>query len=130
MVKTETINKKSGFFAFLKAGIMALIITLFLILIFAIVLKFTNISDKVIAPINLAIKAISIAVGTLILARNGEGGLKKGVLLGLIFTALAFIVFSVLNGSFVIGWSLLADFGFGALVGGIVGVIAVNLKKN
>lgn len=131
MVKSETKSNKNGvILTYVKAGIIAMIVTLVLILIFALILKVTNLSDAVITPVNLIIKSISIAVGTLILTKNGEGGLKKGLILGVIFTALAFVVFSLLNGSFSFNLGLLADFAFGAVVGGLVGVLSVNLKKS
>ncbi len=130
MVKTENkYLKGKAVLSYLKASIIAIIVTLVLILIFALVLKLTGLSDSIITPVNLVIKAVSIAIGTIILAKNGEGGLKKGIILGVIFTAIAFVLFSILNGSFNFSYGLLADFAFGAVVGGIVGVITVNVKK-
>lgn len=126
MVKENRANVLS----FIKAGIISIIVTLGLVLIFALILKLANLSDAVIAPVNLAIKAISIAVGTIILTKDGEGGLKKGIMLGIIFTAFAFVVFSALCGTFNLGFGLVLDMLFGAMVGGIVGILAVNFKKH
>lgn len=123
--KQETVSVIS----YAKALALSLILTMVLILIFALILKFTNLSDGVIAPVNLVIKAISIAAGTIVLTKGKRGGLIKGLILGLTFTILAFIIFSIMAGRFVFGTGLLLDVGFGALVGAIVGIISVNFNK-
>ena len=128
MENTQT--KKTIIIAFIKAAILATIVALALILIFAFILKLTNISDAAITPINMVIKAISVIVGTLLLCKNGQGGLVKGLFLGLIFACLSFTIFSILNGSFVFKFSLVIDLIYCTLVGAIVGVVAVNLKKS
>ena len=128
MEKSQT--KKTTILAFIKAGILSTIVALLLILLFAFILKWTNLSDSFIMPINMLIKAISVCTGTLLLCRNGQGGLIKGLILGVIFAFLSFIVFSILNSSFVFSLSLLTDFVFCAVCGAIIGVVAVNLKKS
>ena len=128
MENTQT--KKTTIIAFIKAAILAIIIALALILIFAFVLKLTNLNDAAILPINMVIKAISVCVGTIVLCKNGQGGLIKGLVLGLLFACLSFTIFSILNGSFVFKFSLIIDLVYCTLVGAIVGIVAVNLKKN
>ena len=58
-----------------------------------------------------------------------EMGLITGFLIGVLYTALAFVVFSILNGGFVFEMSLINDLLFGGIAGGIAGIIAVNFKK-
>jgi len=123
-------TKKTTILAFIKATILAMIIALALVLIFAFILKFTGLSDAFIMPINMAIKAISVLVGTIVLCKNGHGGLIKGLVLGLVFAVLSFAIFSVLNGSFVFKFGLIIDLIFCTLCGAIVGVVAVNFKKS
>ena len=122
-------NKKTTILAFFKAAILSTIVALVLIMLFAFILKWTNLSDGFIMPINMLIKAISVCVGTLLLCRNGQGGLIKGLVLGAIFAILSFAVFSALNGSMVLKFSLVLDFAFCAVCGAIIGVVAVNFKK-
>ena len=52
------------------------------------------------------------------------------LLIGFVFTIVAFVSFSLLCGSFVFDKTLLTDIVFGAIIGGICGIIAVNLKKS
>lgn len=115
----------------LKGSIVALLFSLASILIFAFVLKFTNISESVISPVNQIIKGVSVFFGVLFaLKKQRELGLVSGLLIGLGYIAIAFVVFSALSGSFVFDASLGFDFLLGGIMGGICGIICVNLKKN
>ena len=53
-----------------------------------------------------------------------------GLLIGFVFTIIAFLSFSVLCGVFVFDKTILTDMFFGAIIGGICGIISVNLKKS
>ena len=57
-------------------------------------------------------------------------GLVSGLLIGILFTMIAFIVFSVLDGRFVFDRTLLNDMLFGGIMGAICGIICVNIKKS
>ena len=122
-------SKKDSIIKFVKATIISLVITLALILIFAFILKWTGASDAIIVPVNLAIKTISIIVGTVVFVKNGAKGFIKGTVLGASFAILTFVIFSILNASFNFGVGVFADIAFGAVVGAITGAVVVNLKK-
>lgn len=127
-VKNE--NKISFIGALLKGALMALSVCLISILIFAFILRFVAISETVIKPINQVIKTISILVGTFYgLKKSHDMGLISGLCIGLLFTIIAFVAFSALDGSFVFGITLVNDCMFGAITGGICGIIAVNFKR-
>lgn len=130
--KTLEIKGKSGFLKNTFIGtLIALCVSLVLVLIFAFMLKFTNISDSAIRPVNQIIKAVSVFLGVFIgLKKSKELGLVSGLLIGFIYTILAFLVFSVLNGSFIVDITLLTDIVFGAVIGAICGIICVNIKKS
>lgn len=133
MVKLATTKIKSDvqindFLQYIKGLIVSLIVSFALILLFALIIKLTNLSDAWIVPINLVIKAISVILGVVIYAKSKSGGLKKGLIMAISYTTLAFVVFSAISGSFAIGWELLLDYLFTSLVGIIVGVIKVNTK--
>ena len=125
-------NEKVSFLgAVLKGSLMALSVCLILILIFAFVLRFCSISDSLIKPINQIIKTISIMIGVFVgLKKSKEMGLMSGLCIGFLFTIIAFVAFSILDGHFEFGISLLNDCLFGSIVGAICGIIAVNVGKN
>lgn len=108
---------------------VSLIVSLVLILLFALLIKWFNWSDAIISPANIDIKIISIAIGVLIVTKDGSAGAVKGAILGAVYIILCFVVFSILNGSMIINISLLYDSILGVIVGGILGIISVTLKK-
>lgn len=132
-VKSAEVKERKGnlTLSLLKGVIIALCVSLVSILVFAFLLKFTNISESIITPINQIIKGVSIFFGTFLgLKKEKKMGLISGLLIGMIYTLLAFIVFSALNGSFVFSRTLITDFCFGGIIGAICGIICVNIKKN
>lgn len=135
-MKLKTTNSEKSasgnlFFCVLKGVIAGLCVALVGILIFAFVLRFTSISDKIIAPVNQVIKGISIFFGVFIgMKKHKNMGLLSGLLIGFFFTIFAFLVFSILDGAFVFDRTFLNDIIFGSVIGAICGIICVNLKKN
>lgn len=131
MKNSAVIDKKSSlFFVILKGTLIALSISLFGILIFAFALRLISMSDSLISPINQVIKGLSILIGTFIAMKKiNQMGLVTGLLIGLFYTVLAFLVFSILNGSFSFSITLLNDLLFGGIIGAICGIIAVNFRK-
>ena len=129
--RASSAKKGSPFIGSIIKGIMvALCISLLLVLVFAFLLKFTNIPDSAINPVNQVIKGASILAGVFIgLKKSKELGLVSGLLIGFIYTILAFLVFSILSGHFVFDITLLTDIVFGAVIGAICGIISVNIKK-
>lgn len=114
----------------LKGVLFALCISLVAILLFAFLLRFTNISENLISPVNQVIKGISIFLGVLFgMKKVKENGILNGLLIGFLFTVFAFLVFSLLDGQFVFDKTLLNDIIFGSIIGAICGIICVNLKK-
>lgn len=127
----DTHTKGTLVLSVLKGSLVALCFSLVGILVFAFLLKFTNISDSVINPVNQVIKGLSVFFGVFIgLKKEKEMGLVSGLLIGLIYTMVAFLVFSILDGNFVFDRTLLNDIIFGGIMGAICGIICVNIKKS
>lgn len=132
-VKTLKSEKQNSgaLLAIAKGVAVGLCVSLVGILLFAFILRFTSISDKVIAPVNQVIKGVSIFLGVFVgLRKHKQLGLLNGILIGLLFTIVAFLVFSILDGAFCFDRTLLNDIVFGSIIGAICGIICVNLKKN
>jgi len=132
--KSKTLKNVKGnsFLGYLLKGtLIAICMSLVLVLVFAFLLKFTNIPDSAIAPVNQVIKGVSIFLGVFIgMKKSKELGLVCGLLIGLCYTLLAFLVFSILSGAFAADITLLTDLIFGAVIGAICGIICVNIKKS
>ena len=123
-------KNKNFIVALLKGTFVSILISLIGILIFAIFLKFVDINDGWIMPINQIIKVVSIFFGVKSMLKASSGkGLLKGLILGLTYTVFAFIIFSLLSSSFTFDVTLLFDVLFGSIIGAICGIICVSTKK-
>ncbi|MGI5842267.1 MAG: TIGR04086 family membrane protein [Christensenellales bacterium] len=132
MKKTAQVERKdnSVFIGILKGVLYAVVISLISVLVFAFVLRFVPIADSAISPVNQVIKGLSILFGTIIgLKKSKEMGLISGLLIGFFYTMISFFVFSILSREFKFSKTLINDLMFGSIIGGISGIIAVNLKK-
>lgn len=134
-MKTETQKQNEGIikqniFRYLKALFVSLIITFACIILFAFIIKWASLPDKVISPVNMAIKAISVFFGAMVLTRNSTKGMLQGLLFAGIYTILAFTIFSILAQKITLGLGLVADLAFAVVVGAIGGAVGVNVKKN
>ena len=123
--------KDSAWWSIFRGAFVSVSISLVLILLFALFIKFLNINESWILPINQIIKIVSIFFGVLFAfnSRNKNKGFLKGITVGIIYTILAYSVFSILAGEFSFSLTSLTDMLFGGLIGGISGIIVVNMKK-
>ena len=129
MEKTAKLKNNVILMAILKGSLIAVVVSLVGILFFAFIIKMFGITDEFLKPVNQIIKALSIFLGVFGgLKTYKEKGLVLGLVIGLVYTLLAFLVFSALNGNFKFDKSLLTDVLFGGIMGAISGVIVVNLK--
>lgn len=123
--------KNAFVFSVTKGALVAVCVSLVLVLLFAFLLKFTNIPESTIKPVNQVIKGLSILIGVFVgLRKSKELGLVSGLLIGFIYTIVAFVIFSILGGVFAFDLTFLTDILFGAVMGAICGIICVNLKKS
>ncbi|MBO5394365.1 MAG: TIGR04086 family membrane protein [Clostridia bacterium] len=130
-VKSGGGNRSSIVSSIAKGSIVALCSSLLLVLVFAFLLKFTNIPDSAITPVNQVIKGVSVFLGVFVgMKKIKELGLISGLLIGVVYTIAAFFVFSILAGGFVFDLTFITDIVFGAIIGGVCGIICVNLKKS
>ena len=122
-------NKISIFLELLKGTLFSLIISMLLIIVFAIIIRFANISDSLILPINQVIKGVSLLLGTIIALKGSNKGIVKGFLIGIFYSIFSYIIFSILSSSLTFGLTSLTDLVFNGIIGAISGLIAVNIKK-
>ena len=125
MQKIKSINWGKSF-GLIKCCLIGVVATLIGTLIFAFVLKFTNLSSSFINYVNNFIKAVSLYIA-LTCAKKKEGKLIfKALVIGIIYSLLTFFVFAILNGGADIGLSLMYDLIF-AVVTSVVLAIIINL---
>lgn len=128
-MREESSPSKSAFFSETGKAIgISIIFTLASVLLFALIIKLFNLDQGVIKPVNQFLKVISIFTGCFFCFRQGKGFLK-GAFVGILVVLLTFFIFAIIAGSISFTSSFLIELLFGALIGGISGIITVNLKR-
>ena len=128
-MKTKSLNK-NNWISVLGGVITAISITLILILLFAVFIRFLNIPDSWIFPVNQVIKVISLFFGAWVVIKNTkQKGLIYGLLLGFTYYIINFALFSILKGSFSISINNFYDLILTTLSSGIIGIILVHIFK-
>ena len=126
--------KKSGilkgdFFDVVKAILLSVLLSLVLVLLFAFIVKFTGINSNWVMPVNQVIKIISIFFFFLLGIKYPVKGVFKGILIGLFFLIITFLLFSAFNGGFEENSLTVYDFLTCLIAGIISGIFTVNIKN-
>jgi putative membrane protein (TIGR04086 family) len=128
--KTQDEGVKSNtYMVMLKSLLACLIMSFVMILLYALILSFTSISDASMSKVTQTILIISVAIS------SAYGGKKTrhrgwlfGSILGLIFTILLIPFGMALGQVFAMDVYLIAKLLIAAVVGAIGGIIGVNLN--
>ena len=123
----KRINLKPDVIDVLRAVLVSTLISLALVLVFAIILKFSSLPSMAIMPVNIAIKLLSIFVGCLLCFKAKQNGILKGAITGLVYMLLTFFIFAALNAFKDIKFSWI-DLITLPVAGALSGIVAVNLK--
>ena len=123
----KTTNFKNDLLDVLKAVLFSTLISLGLVLIFAIIIKFASLPNNVILPVNITIKLLSVLIGTLIGFKHASNGLLKGAFTGLIYMLFTFFIFAALSSFKDVNFSWI-DLVTLPVAGAIAGIITVNIK--
>lgn len=120
---------KSDLIDIIKSSLIAVVTSLVLILIFAIIIKFTGIPDNIIMVINLIIKSLSMVAGMLFGVKTARMGALKGLISGLLFVGVSYALFAIINMDATFSITMLIDSAIIVAEGLIAGIIAVNVKE-
>lgn len=111
-----------------KCVLISIVSCLALILLFAIVVKFANLSDSVIKPVNIIIKSVSVIAGILFGIKHTSVGAIKGLLTSILFVLVTYILFAIINQDWSFDISMLIDAIILIVEGLAGGVLTVNIK--
>lgn len=125
----EATAKNMGWGRIIISTLISVIVSLGLILVFALLIKWFGWADNVIRPVNIAIKLISIIVGVMVATKSNDGAVLKGMIVGGLYIILSFVLFSLLLGSFSLSIENFWDLLMGIIAGAIVGVISNIIHK-
>ena len=116
------------FFTLVKGVGAALGCSLLSTVILACLLRFGALPDKAIYPINQVLKVVFVAASAILFVRGEKGWLQGGIM-GLLFTALAYVTFSAIGGDFSLSWLAIVELILAFFAGALGGVIGVNLRR-
>ena len=113
----------------LIGSVVSIIITIIGLIIFAGLLTYTSISESTIPTVTIIITIISILIGSSIcMSTVRKNGIINGVLIGLIYIGVIYILSSLIEENFALDLKSLIMI-IGALIAGAVGgIIGVNRK--
>lgn len=115
------IGKKGAFW---KGLLAAIGFTLAAVLVFALVLSFTDMSDGVIRVVNQVIKVAAILAGVFVIVPCGsENGIRRGVLLGVVYMGAGVLLYALLSGQKLTVMGYLMDVLMGLATGGLSGML-------
>lgn len=108
----------------------ALVAALIYVALFAGCIRLFNVTENAIPVVNQIAKVLCMLFGSWLSVRKHPAkGWMRGGLTGLMYVVLAFVLFSAIDGDWSFSWPFLSDVLMGAAVGGIGGIIFVNVRK-
>lgn len=114
----------------LKGTLVAMVFTVAAILLFALIIKETGLSDAVIAPVNQVIKIAGIMAASYFAIKGmTEKQWLVGGLSGNFFILLSYLVFSLIEGMFGNVALLFSDMLMGLLIGMVFAIIVANFGR-
>jgi putative membrane protein (TIGR04086 family) len=122
-------GKNSTYMVMLKSLLVCFIMSFVMILIYALILSFSSISDASMSKVTQTILIISIAISSAYGSKKTRHrGWLFGMVLGLVFAALLVPFGMAMGQALVMDIYLVAKLAISAAVGAIGGIIGVNLN--
>ena len=129
-IATEESELKKNATRILKGAVLAILISLVLLLIFAILLTYTSISENTIVPVIITIVGISILIGsTISTIKIKKNGLLNGGLVALIYVIMLYLASSICLAGFSLTANSIIFLIVGIVTGMVGGIIGVNLNR-
>lgn len=123
------ISENKAIINIFKGAIIALVTTTILLIIFSVILTYTNIQENVINPVIMIITAISILIGSsLVNMKIRKNGLINGGIIGAIYIIIIYLISSILNWRFSLNAQSVIMIAVSIVFGILGGIIGVNKK--
>ena len=128
--KNDNVTKeKNNYVSILKGSILAIVITIFCLAIYAGILTYTTISENTITPVILVISGISILIASSISSRKlKKQGMISGGIIGLIYILVIYLLSSILSGEFSLNSNSIILIIVCIITGMVGGSIGINMK--
>lgn len=112
-----------------KGVVISLIFTTIMLLIFAILLTYTDVSESTISTVIIIVTAISILLGSsLVNLKIKKNGLLNGAIIGASYILIIYLISSILNWRFTLNLQSIIMIAVGIVFGNLGGIIGVNKR--
>ena len=112
-----------------KGSVTAIVITLILLFVFAILLTYTKLQESTISPVVIIVTAISILIGSSISTlKIKKNGLLNGALVGIIYITTIYLISSLTGCGFDCNINTIIMIVSSVIAGMLGGIIGVNLN--
>ena len=123
-------NLKANIIRIIKGSLLSIIVSVIFLIVFAMLLTYTSLSENTITPIVLAIVGLSILLGSYLSTKKiNKKGILNGAMVGIIYMLILYIISSVIFMDFSINASSIIMIVCGIIAGIIGGIIGVNTNK-
>lgn len=123
------INENKTLTNILKGVGISLIATVIMLIIFSIILTYTNIQESTINPVIMIITAISILIGSSLgNIKIKKNGLINGGIIGAVYIIIIYLISSILNWRFSLNLQSVIMIVTAVVFGILGGIIGVNRK--
>lgn len=113
----------------LKGSAISMITTLILLIIFSVLLTFTNINERTMPTVIIMITALSILLGSQITTlKIKKNGIINGMAVGGTYMITLYFISSIVSKNFSFNKYSIIMMATGLLIGGLGGIIGVNRK--
>ncbi len=113
----------------LKGSAISMITTLILLIIFSVLLTFTNINERTMPTVIIMITALSILLGSQITTlKIKKNGIINGMAVGGTYMITLYFISSIVSKNFSLNKYSIIMMATGLLIGGLGGIIGVNRK--
>lgn len=125
----ETLNENKNIFIIIKGSIIALISTIIMLTIYALILSYTNVSENSMVAVIMTIIGMSILISSsLSNLKIKKKGIFNGAIIGLIYILGIYLISSIITGVFSLNSNSIIMIIVSILTGMIGGIIGVNIK--
>ena len=127
---TEESEFKKNAIRIIKGSIFAIITSTVLLLIFALLLCYTSLSENTMFPVILVITGISILIGSMISTKRiRKNGILNGGMVGVIYIITLYLISSLFLAGFNLPFNSFIMLIIGIITGMIGGIIGVNTNR-
>lgn len=127
---TEESELKKNSARIIKGSLFAIITSAILLLIFAILLCYTSLSESTMLTVILVVTGVSILIGSMISTRKiRKNGILNGGMVGLIYIIILYLISSLFLAGFSLTFNSFIMLVVGIITGMIGGIIGVNTNR-